>query len=85
MSQEGGPDKNDDSEKGRGRKVPSGFEKILKRTRRGITHDKEKEAKESADAKDDEKKAAEEESKEEDHDQDKEESKKKKKKSGSEE
>lgn len=30
---------NDDDEKGRGRKVPSGFEKILKRTRKGITHD----------------------------------------------
>ena len=38
---------NDDDDKGkdaetRGRKVPQGFEKILKRTRRGINHDKEK-------------------------------------------
>ena len=51
--------------------MPSGFEKILKRTRRGITHDKET-PKESASkddeeskSTDEEKKAAEEEKKEE--------------------
>ncbi len=53
--------------KGRGRKVPSGFEKILKRTRKGITHEsKEKDEKaagqqdeEDSASKKDEKKAKE--------------------------
>ena len=31
----------EDDDKGKGRKVPPGFEKFLKRTRRGIDHDKE--------------------------------------------
>jgi len=49
---------NDDEgeNKGRGRKVPSGFEKILKRTRRGVTHEKdeaEKSAKDEESKKDD--------------------------------
>ena len=47
-------EKKDDESAG-GRKIPSGFEKILKRTRRGVDHsDKDKEASKS-DKKDEEK------------------------------
>lgn len=60
-----------EDKEGRGRKVPSGFEKILKRTRKGITHDKEtpnesaSKGDEESKSTDEEKKAAEEEKKEE--------------------
>ena len=64
MAQEGGPEKDEES-KGRGRKLPSGFEKIFKRTRRGITHEeKDKEPTEKKEN-DEDKKASEEEKKEE--------------------
>lgn len=52
MSKEGGPGKDDGDSKGRGRKVPSGFEKILKRTRRGINHEDGKEEKKEASSSD---------------------------------
>lgn len=55
-----GDDKDKDAES-RGRKVPLGFENILKRTRRGINHDKEKkkdgEEEQSAETDGDDKKA----------------------------
>ena len=38
-----GNDDQDSNKEGRGRKVPSGFDKILKRTKRGIRHDKKEE------------------------------------------
>ena len=38
----------DDSSEGKGRKLPTGFERLLRRTKRGITHDsKESDEKES--------------------------------------
>ena len=75
MSSEGG----DDEGKGRGRKVPTGFDKILKRTRRGISHEskdaKEEKASKSEDgaeekkaSSDEDQKAKEEETKEEESD-----------------
>ena len=39
---------NNDEEKGSGRKVPRGFEKILKRTRKGINHERDAEEKKAA-------------------------------------
>lgn len=70
LSQEGGDP--DDKEKGSGRKVPSGFEKILKRTRRGISH-QNKEEKDTKEKEPEEKKATaapeEEEQKEQSEDQ----------------
>jgi len=33
-------EKKDDDDDGKGRKIPSGFEKLLRRTKRSITHDK---------------------------------------------
>jgi len=80
---------NDDEEKGRGRKVPSGFEKILKRTRKGITHDDKEssadEEKKTSDDSGDSKKKDEESKKEEEaeeSDAEEEETKKDKKKKG---
>lgn len=35
-----------DEEEGSGRKVPKGFEKFLKKTKKGITHEENKEKKE---------------------------------------
>ena len=78
MSNEDG----EDEQKGRGRKVPSGFDKILKRTRRGISH-QSKDAKEDeskSEEASEEKKAKEEERKEEEESDGEQEEKKKKKK-----
>ena len=50
---QGDPEGDEKDTKGRGRKVPSGFEKILKRTRKGITHDT-KEEKEASSSKEEE-------------------------------
>lgn len=47
---QGDPEGDEKDNKGRGRKVPSGFEKILKRTRKGIQHET-KEEKEAASSK----------------------------------
>ncbi len=77
--------------KGRGRKVPSGFEKILKRTRKGITHEsKEKDEKaagqqdeEDSASKKDEKKAKEDSDDEKDEEEEKSKDKKKDKEGSS--
>ena len=39
----GDNDDGDGNKEGRGRNVPKGFEKFLKRTRRGVNHDGDKE------------------------------------------
>ena len=73
----------DEKNEGRGRKVPQGFEKILKRTRKGITHDKKPDEEKTAapETEDEALKKEEEEKKEEEAEQsDREEDEKDKKK-----
>ena len=48
-------------DKGSGRKIPSGFEKILKRTKRGVAHKKEEKEAAQSEKKEEEKKEEEEE------------------------